>query len=118
MSDNDVEDLLRQLTPRVLGALTRRYGVFDLCEDATQEALLAAATQWPAQGIPDNPRAWLVTAASRRLTDLIRSDAARRRREERDSAMRSAYRAGRRRDAGQLTATTACACCSSAAIRR
>jgi RNA polymerase sigma factor (sigma-70 family) len=87
MSDQTVEDLLRALTPQVLGVLVRRYGQFDLCEDAVQEALLAAVTQWPEQGIPDSPRAWLITAASRRLTDLMRSDAARRRREERDAAM-------------------------------
>lgn len=54
--------------------------MFDLCEDAVQEAMLAAATQWPAQGVPDNPRGWLVTVATRRLTDQVRSDVARRRR--------------------------------------
>ena len=85
--DREIGDLLRQLTPQVIGVLTRKYGVFDLCEDAVQEALLAASTQWPEQGIPEHPRAWLVTAASRRLTDLIRSDSARRRREERDAVM-------------------------------
>ncbi|TDC48930.1 sigma-70 family RNA polymerase sigma factor [Jiangella ureilytica] len=77
-----VEDLLRALAPQVLGALVRRYGHFDTAEDAVQEALLAAATQWPASGVPDNPRAWLITVASRRLTDLLRSDQARRRRED------------------------------------
>jgi RNA polymerase sigma factor (sigma-70 family) len=76
------EDLLRQLAPQVLGALVRRYGHFDTAEDAVQEALLAAATQWPAEGIPDNPRGWLITVASRRLTDLLRSEQARQRREE------------------------------------
>ncbi|MER5392690.1 DUF6596 domain-containing protein [Saccharopolyspora sp. NPDC002686] len=75
------EDLLRELAPQVLTALVRRYGVFDSCEDAVQEALLAAALQWP-EGVPDNPRAWLVTVASRKLVDQIRSDAARRRRED------------------------------------
>ena len=77
------EDLLRQLAPRVLGALVRRYGDFDLAEDAVQEALLAAALQWPAEGIPDNPRGWLITVGARRLADELRSEHARRRREER-----------------------------------
>lgn len=78
-----VEDLLRELAPQVLGALVRRYGAFDTCEDAVQEALLAAALQWPAEGLPNNPRGWLVTVASRRLTDQVRSEQARRRREDR-----------------------------------
>jgi RNA polymerase sigma factor (sigma-70 family) len=76
------EDLLRELAPQVLGALVRRYGHFDTAEDAVQEALLAAAVQWPGEGVPDNPRAWLIRVASRRLTDLLRSDQARRRRED------------------------------------
>ncbi|MCW2632620.1 MAG: polymerase subunit sigma-24 [Pseudonocardia sp.] len=82
MPDTGTEDLLRSLAPQVLGAVVRRYGHFDTAEDATQEALLAAATQWPAEGIPDNPRAWLITVAARRLTDLLRSQQARQRREE------------------------------------
>jgi RNA polymerase sigma factor (sigma-70 family) len=77
-----VEDLLHQLAPQVLGALVRRYGNFDTCEDAVQEALLAAAMQWPQDGLPDSPRGWLITVASRRLTDQLRSDEARRRRED------------------------------------
>jgi RNA polymerase sigma factor (sigma-70 family) len=77
-----IEDLLRLLAPQVLGAVVRRYGNFDLAEDAVQEALIAAAGQWPDQGTPDNPRAWLITVASRRLTDLLRSKQARQRREE------------------------------------
>jgi RNA polymerase sigma factor (sigma-70 family) len=77
-----LEELLRELAPQVLGRLVRRYGDFDTCEDAVQEALLAAAVQWPAEGVPDNPRGWLVTVASRRRVELWRSDSARRRREE------------------------------------
>jgi RNA polymerase sigma factor (sigma-70 family) len=80
--DTRAEDLLRRLAPQVLGAVVRRYGHFDTAEDATQEALLAAAMQWPTGGIPDNPRGWLITVASRRLTDLLRSEQARRRRED------------------------------------
>jgi RNA polymerase sigma factor (sigma-70 family) len=76
------EDLLRELAPQVLGVLMRRYAGLDSCEDAVQEALLAAATQWPATGLPDNPRAWLLTVASRRLADILRSESARREREE------------------------------------
>jgi len=79
--DRAIEDLLRPLAPQLTGALVRRYGHFDACEDAAQEALLAAAVQWPAEGIPRNPRGWLITVASRRLTDEWRSDQARRRRE-------------------------------------
>jgi RNA polymerase sigma factor (sigma-70 family) len=77
-----VEHLLRELAPQVLGPLVRRHGRFDACEDAVQEALLAAAVQWPRDGVPDNPRAWLLTVATRRLTDELRSDIARRRRED------------------------------------
>jgi RNA polymerase sigma factor (sigma-70 family) len=80
--DGSTEVLLRELASQVLGALVRRYGHFDACEDATQEALLAAALQWPKEGIPDNPRGWLVTVASRRLLDQLRSEQSRRRRED------------------------------------
>jgi RNA polymerase sigma factor (sigma-70 family) len=76
------EPLLRELAPRVLGVLVRRHGQFDLCEDAVQEALLAAATQWPAGGLPVNPTGWLITTASRRLVETWRSEAARQRREQ------------------------------------
>jgi RNA polymerase sigma factor (sigma-70 family) len=85
-----VEGLLRELAPRVLGALVRRYGRFDACEDAVQEALLDAAVQWPRAGLPENPRAWLITVASRRLTDQFRSESARRRREEEAAARETA----------------------------
>jgi RNA polymerase sigma factor (sigma-70 family) len=78
-------DLLRELAPQVLAALVRRYGYgqFYLCEDATQEALLAAAMQWPADGRPGNPRGWLVAVATRRLLDQVRSEQSRRQREQR-----------------------------------
>jgi RNA polymerase sigma factor (sigma-70 family) len=82
-----LEDLLRELAPQVLGAFVRRYGQFDACEDAVQEALLAAARQWPNAGVPDNPRSWLVTVASRRLVDEWRSESTRRRREETAAAL-------------------------------
>ncbi|MFI1604424.1 RNA polymerase sigma factor [Streptomyces griseofuscus] len=77
----DVEGLLRDLAPRVLGALVRGNGRFEDCEDAVQEAVLAATTQWPAEGVPGNPRGWLTTVAARRLIDQARSDLARRERE-------------------------------------
>jgi RNA polymerase sigma factor (sigma-70 family) len=81
-TDPRIEGLLRELAPRVLGTLVRRHGQFDACEDAVQEALVAAALRWPAEGIPDSPRSWLLTVASRRLVDEWRSESARRRREE------------------------------------
>jgi RNA polymerase sigma factor (sigma-70 family) len=87
-----IEDLLRELAPQVLGALIRRHGQFDACEDAVQEALLAASQQWPTGGVPDNPRWWLLTVANRRLVDAFRSESARRRREETDAAMQPAER--------------------------
>jgi RNA polymerase sigma factor (sigma-70 family) len=77
-----VEDLLRELAPQVLTALVRRYGGFDTCEDAVQEALLAAAVQWPVEGVPDNPKGWLIRVASRRWIEMWRNESARRRREE------------------------------------
>jgi len=76
-----VEALLRDLAPRVLATLLRRHGDFETCEDAVQEALLAAAAQWPADGVPANPAGWLVSVASRRLTEMWRNETARRRRE-------------------------------------
>src|SRR3954465_7887705 len=75
------EHLLRELAPQVLGAVVRRYGDFGAAEDAVQEALTAAALQWPVSGVPENPRAWLIQVAARKLTDQIRSESARRRRE-------------------------------------
>ncbi|MEV3989562.1 DUF6596 domain-containing protein [Streptomyces sp. NPDC049837] len=85
--NHDVEDLLRHHAPQVLGALVRRYGHFDPAEDAVQEALLAAARQWPRDGVPDNPRGWLIRVASRKLMDQLRADEARRRREEAEAAL-------------------------------
>jgi RNA polymerase sigma factor (sigma-70 family) len=83
----DIERLLRELAPQVLATLVRRYGDFGTCEDATQEALLAAALQWPAAGTPANPRGWLTTVASRRWIERWRQEAARRRREETAAAL-------------------------------
>jgi RNA polymerase sigma factor (sigma-70 family) len=76
-----IDDLLRELAPQVLSSLVRRYGDFDTCEDAVQEALLAAALQWPAEGVPANPKGWLTTVAARRWIERWRQEAARRRRE-------------------------------------
>ncbi|MFJ5958048.1 RNA polymerase sigma factor [Paenarthrobacter sp. NPDC092416] len=84
--DTRIEDLLRTLAPQVLGVLARKHGQFDACEDAVQEALLEAALQWPS-ALPENPRAWLMAVASRRLVDFWRSESARRTREERVAAM-------------------------------
>jgi len=75
------EHLLRELAPQVLGAIVRRFHDFAAAEDAVQEALIAAAVQWPRDGLPDNPRGWLIQVALRRLTDHVRSESARRRRE-------------------------------------
>ncbi|HET7487439.1 MAG TPA: DUF6596 domain-containing protein [Acidimicrobiales bacterium] len=77
-----VEDLLRELAPQVLGAVARRTGDFAGAEDAVQEALIAAASSWPADGVPDNPRGWLLRVATRRGADRYRQDGARRRRED------------------------------------
>ena len=84
---NEIEQLLRTLAPAVLGPLVRRYGGFDTCEDAVQEALLAAARQWPAEGVPENPRGWLATVAARRRIELLRADTARARREQAAAAL-------------------------------
>jgi RNA polymerase sigma factor (sigma-70 family) len=75
------EALLRELTPQVLGAVVRRFGDFASAEDAVQEALVAAAVQWPEEGVPDNPRGWLIHVAARRMTDQLRAELSRRRRE-------------------------------------
>ena len=114
-----VEDLLRELAPQVLGALVRRYGQFHLCEDASQEALLAAAVQWPAEGIPENPRGWLITVASRRLMDQVAQRAVP---AEPGGPDRGGHPAaellGPPPTPGRAAATTRWPCCSGAAIRR
>src|SRR6266540_727636 len=79
---DSMERLLRELAPQVLAVLVRRHGDFDTCEDAVQEALLAAAVQWPADGVPTNPLGWLLTVGSRRWIEVWRNEAARRRREQ------------------------------------
>lgn len=81
MSDSDLGDVWRRESPYVLAALVRRFGDFDSCEDAAQEALVAAATTWPRDGVPGNPRGWLIRAASRKLIDTWRSERARSERE-------------------------------------
>nr|WP_307568685.1 sigma-70 family RNA polymerase sigma factor [Streptosporangium lutulentum] len=78
----DIEHLLRVEAPQVLGALVRRFGRFDVAEDAVQEALLTASRIWPADGVPDNPRSWLIRIGYRRMVDLLRADQSRRRREQ------------------------------------
>jgi RNA polymerase sigma factor (sigma-70 family) len=79
--DSRTEHLLRELAPQVLGVVIRRFHDFANAEDAVQQALIAAASQWPKEGVPDNPRAWLIQVALRRMTDQLRSELARRRRE-------------------------------------
>jgi predicted RNA polymerase sigma factor len=88
-----IEHLLRELTPQVLGIVVRRFRDFSAVEDAVQEASISAALQWPRDGIPDNPRAWLTKVAFRRMADHIRSELARRRREN-DAAIGSNYGVG------------------------
>jgi predicted RNA polymerase sigma factor len=78
-ADERTEHLLREFAPQVLGAVIRRFHDFASAEDAVQEALLAAVMQWPREGLPDNPRGWLIQVASRRMTDHVRSETARRR---------------------------------------
>jgi RNA polymerase sigma factor (sigma-70 family) len=80
-ADASLEHLLRELTPQVLGSVLRRFRDFAAAEDAVQESLIAASQQWPREGVPDNPRGWLIQVAVRRMTDHVRSESARRRRE-------------------------------------
>src|SRR6266536_1895653 len=88
--DMTSEHLLRELAPQVLGAVARRFRDFSSAEDAVQEAMIAAFTQWPQQGVPDNPRGWLIQVASRRMTDYLRSELARQRRET-EAAIQADY---------------------------
>ncbi len=99
---------MRELAPQVLGAVLRRFRDFAAAEDAVQEALVAAAVQWPREGLPDNPRAWLIQVASRRMTDHVRSEAARRRRETEAALQSDQWRppADVPQDAGQRSRTT------------
>nr|WP_245929856.1 DUF6596 domain-containing protein [Allonocardiopsis opalescens] len=117
-ADTGLAELLREQAPQVLGALLRRHGgaAFDACEDAVQEALLAAAAQWPHEGLPDSPRGWLITVASRRLVDQWRGEEARRRREAAAAAMlpfeeRTAPAADAERAAADDTLTLLFLCC-------
>ena len=105
----DVEDLLRELAPQVLGVLVRRSGDFDAAEDAVQEALLAAAVHWPRDGVPEKPRGWLIQTAERRLIDQRRSEQSRR---DRESA-RARCRRRRRREVSDQddTLTVLFMCC-------
>ncbi|WP_326564274.1 RNA polymerase sigma factor [Micromonospora peucetia] len=93
----DVEHLLRTEAPQVLGALVRRFGHFDVAEDAVQEALLTASRAWPVDGVPENPRSWLIRIGYRRMVDLLRSDQARRRREREAGVAELAMREPARR---------------------
>jgi RNA polymerase sigma factor (sigma-70 family) len=80
--DRNAQNLLRELAPQVLGAVMRRYRDFPAAEDAVQEALIVASQRWPTEGLPENPRGWLIRVAARRVTDHIRTETARRHREE------------------------------------
>jgi len=84
--DVRTQSLLRELAPQVIGAVIRRFRDFSAAEDAVQEALIAAAAQWPRDGIPDNPRGWLIQVALRRMTDHVRSEISRRTRESADAS--------------------------------
>ena len=110
MTRDACEDVWRREAPHVLAALLRRSGDFESCEDAVQEALIAASVQWPAEGLPDNPRGWLIRVASRRLIDHQRSQTARTRREL-EAAAYAPDPAGPNRPPTHLrTMTTRCRC--------
>ena len=116
--DADVEHLLRTEAPQVLGALVRRFGRFDIAEDAVQEALLAASRTWPADGVPENPRSWLIRIGYRRMVDLLRSDQARRRREQQAGMAELAMQEPARQRTPRRRPTTASPCCCCAATPR
>ncbi|MFL5910955.1 MAG: RNA polymerase sigma factor [Gaiellaceae bacterium] len=105
-----IEDLLRDATPQVLAAVVRRFGSFADSEDAVQEALVAAATQWPAHGMPESPVGWLIHVASLRMIDRLRSDEARRRRED-DAAAGELVAPEERRAAHDDTLVLMFMCC-------
>jgi RNA polymerase sigma factor (sigma-70 family) len=107
-TDIAIEGLLRELAPQVLGTLVRRHGQFDACEDAVQDALVAAALQWAQEGLPDSPRSWLMTVASRRLVDEWRSESARRRRERSVAALEAPARGQPSDDDDTLTLLFLC----------
>src|SRR4051812_10581093 len=92
--DDASSQLLRELAPQVLGAVIRRFRDFSAAEDAVQEALIAAARQWPEEGVPESPKGWLIQVASRRMTDYQRSEASRRRRENEAALEVASYVAG------------------------
>jgi RNA polymerase sigma factor (sigma-70 family) len=108
-----LEGLLRHLAPQVLAVLARRYGQFDACEDAVQDALVAASQQWPEQGVPEHPRGWLIAVATRRLIDEVRADRARRAREEAvaEPEERHEFPAEERAPEGDDTLTLLFLCC-------
>jgi predicted RNA polymerase sigma factor len=113
---DQAEGLLRELAPQVLGTLARRHGQFDACEDAVQEALLAAALQWPADGVPERPRAWLLTVAGRALADEWLAESARRRRETAAALDPAGLTAAHEHGAPGANGMTRSRCCSCAVI--
>ena len=120
MISGQLEDVWRRESPHVLGALLRRHGDLGDCEDAAQEALEAAAQQWGRDGVPENPRGWLIRVASRRLIDLTRSNVARAAREEAVAVAQpsDAYVSPGADLDDAAGPTTACCCSCSAATRR
>ena len=120
MISRELEDVWRRESPYVLGALLRRHGDLGDCEDAAQEALVAAAEQWARDGVPEYPRGWLIRVASRRLIDLTRSNLARSAREAAVPWRSPAMRTLRRESISMkpVRPTTVCCCFCCAAIRR